>query len=193
MISISNLKSQRNWGGVYLELWSKQEKKSAIIHSTINDPGLLRYSVDGKMPIVWWGDIKELKNGDLITGITGAYYQNKEGYVLKAPVSFYKSSDGGHNWDIYSKIPFQENGQNYESFVFDGSEGFEESSFEILKDSVFFCVMRTGYTSPMYRTFSYDKGKSWSVPEPFTPNGVLPSLLSLDNGVLVLTSGRPGI
>ena len=45
----------------------------------------------------------------------------------------------------------------------------------------------------MYKTFSYDRGKTWTDPVPFTPNGVLPNLLQLDNGVLVLSSGRPGV
>ena len=177
--------------GAYLELWSRQENKTTIIHSTINDPGLLRYTVDGQMPIVFWGDLKLLPNGDLIAGITGGYYQNSEGVVQKAPVSFYKSSNSGRHWDILGKIQYQKEGN--ENCPFDGSEGFEEPTFEILRDGSFLCVMRNGSSSPMYRAFSYSDGTQWTTPEPFTPNGVMPSLKLLDNGILVLTSGRPGV
>jgi hypothetical protein len=45
----------------------------------------------------------------------------------------------------------------------------------------------------MYISRSSDQGITWSHPVPFTPNGVLPKLLQLENGVLVLASGRPGV
>ena len=45
----------------------------------------------------------------------------------------------------------------------------------------------------MYRNISSDEGRTWSQGVPFTPNGVKPHLLQLANGVLVLTSGRPGV
>ena len=45
----------------------------------------------------------------------------------------------------------------------------------------------------MYRSFSYNYGKTWTKPKPFAPNGVLPWLKLLNNGVLVLFSGRPGV
>ena len=74
--------------------------------------------------------------------------------------------------------------------------GFTEPTFEILSDSTFLCVMRTedGYgRGPMYLSRSSDQGATWSQPVAFTPNGVFPGLLQLDNGVLVLVSGRPGV
>ena len=74
-----------------------------------------------------------------------------------------------------------------------GDNEFDEPTFEVLPDSTFICVMRSGSTSPMYKTFSYDKGYSWTKPEPFTPNGVNPKLMRLGNNVLVLASGRPGV
>ena len=45
----------------------------------------------------------------------------------------------------------------------------------------------------MYRSWSSDLGKTWSKPEAFTATGVLPRLLQLGNGVLVMSSGRPGV
>lgn len=100
-------------------------------------------------------------------------------------MSFYKSKDKGKNWKIVGKIPWIEDKYN--------KRGYNEPAFELLKDSTLICIMRTGHDTPMYRTFSYDRGRTWTMPKPFTPNGVMPRLLLLKSGVLVLASGRPGI
>ena len=45
----------------------------------------------------------------------------------------------------------------------------------------------------MYRTRSTDGGKTWTKPEKFCPFGVLPQLVTLGNGITVLSYGRPGV
>lgn len=179
--------------GVYLTLWSKHNESSTNFHASLDDVNLLRYAMDGVMPIVWWGNIKELRDGTLIAGIYPCFYRNSKGEVSPSAITFYKSKNRGCHWEFVGRIPYQIEGKDSESFVYDGGEGFAEPTFEILKDSTLFCVMRTGSESPMYKSFSNDMGQHWSVPEAFTPNGVMPNLLLLDNGVLVLASGRPGI
>ena len=179
--------------GAYLEYWDKNSRTVTTIHAKLDDPGLLRYSVGDEMPIVWWGDIREDRDGSLVSGIYPGYYQNTQGEVLNCGVSFYRSEDRGYNWKIIGKIPYQRDGLDPEALVYDGSESFSEPSFEILGNGKYVCVMRTGFTSPLYIADSNDYGKHWSVPHPFTPNGVKPSLMSLGNGVLALASGRPGI
>lgn len=180
--------------GVYLQKWHKSNNQTENIHSTLEDNGLLRYSVDGSMPIVWWGDIKELPNGFLLAGMYGGHYQNSKGITLRTSVTFYQSQDGGYSWRAISRIPYLPiDGQNYEDYEFDGDDGFTEPTFEILKENTYMCVMRTSSRTPMYKTFSFDGGKNWSRPEPFTQNGVMPNLLKLENGMIALTSGRPGI
>lgn len=179
--------------GVY---FVHKEKNGRItsFHATLNDPGLLRYAINGSMPICWWGNIKELNSGYLIAGIHPVNYLNSKGEVLRPSISFYKSTDKGRHWDILGKIPYLPvDGEDYESYLYDGTEGFEEATFEILNDGKIICVMRTGYDTPMYKSFSSDSGATWTRPEPFTPNGVLPQLQLLGNGVLVLSSGRPGL
>lgn len=174
--------------GVYFN-YSRPRADSKVVHAILNDPGLLRYAIDDLMPIVWWGDIKELDDHSIVAGIYPTYYLDDKGIPAEGGVSFYKSKDEGYNWDVLSKIPFIKDG------IADvkGDKVFTEPAFEILKDSTFICIMRSGSSSPMYRSFSYDKGVNWTKPEPFTPNGVKPKLLLLKNGVLVLSSGRPGI
>ena len=182
--------------GVYFECWNKQTGNTSVIHSNLYDPGLLRYSYvkDDLMPILFNGDVKKLEDGSLVAGIYPGYYQNLNGEVLDCAISFYMSTDQGYNWERIGKIPFQTSaGIDPDSYVIKDGEGFNEPTFEILGDGTFLCVMRTGFNTPMYKSLSNDKGRHWSVPEPFTSNGVNPNLLRLENNVLVLSSGRPGV
>ena len=170
--------------GIYLNYYYHNNNKSELIHAKIHDNGLLRYAINGFMPVVWWGNIKELADGSIVAGCHPCFYLGKEGEVSPSGVTFYQSTDKGLTWNAISKIPFLKNGH---------PKYYEEPAFEILSDSTFICIVRTGAVSPMYRSFSSDKGMSWSVPEPFAPNGVKPRLLKLKNGILVLVSGRPGV
>ena len=163
--------------------------KSELVHATVIDPGLVRYSYDDLIPVIWKGNIKELSDHSLMAGIYPTCYLDSFGRVSAEGVSFYQSFDFGRSWKVRGKIPFEK-----EMFdVIRGGKGFTEPAFQILADSTFLCVMRTGADSPMYETSSTDYGQSWSTPKPFTPNGVKPCLMTLNNGVIVLASGRPGI
>src|SRR5690606_32999992 len=74
--------------------------------------------------------------------------------------------------------------------------GWTEPASEILQDGSYLSVIRTTDglgSSPMYYSRSTDQGKSWNKPTAFTKAGVLPKLKQLDNGALVLASGRPGL
>ena len=174
--------------GVYLN-YENPDNTVKSIHARINDPELLRASTQDLMPVVWWGNIKQQSDGALVAGVYPTYYLDSNGKVMPGSVSFYKSNDKGQSWDILGKIPFVNDG------IADklGDGCFEEPAFEILADGSFICVMRSGSTSPMYETYSTDGGKTWTTPEPFTPNGVKPMLMRLKNNVLVLASGRPGV
>ncbi len=177
--------------GVYFDLYNHSTHHTKRIHASLDDPGLLRYAVDGQMPIVWWGNIKELPDGSLISGVDGVYYLNANGYIMRSSVSFFKSNNKGYHWNILGRIHYQD--FRHDSYPYDGEEGFDEPTFEMLNDSTLFCVMRSGNIYPMYKTYSYDGGRNWTKPAPFTPNGVRPNLLMLHNGTMVLSSGRPGV
>lgn len=174
--------------GLYFNHWDNN-RKAQRIHAKINDPGLLRYAIDGLMPIVWWGSIKQLADHSLMAGIYPGYYKDTLTNKIEETISFYNSTDQGKTWSIIGKIPYSWNVMKNEK----GDGIFSEPVYEILRDSSFICVMRTGSGTPMYKAFSYDKGKTWTRPEAFTPNGVRPNLILLGNGVLVLVSGRPGV
>lgn len=174
--------------GVYLYSIDKKHTFNTI-HASLEDPGLLRYTINDKMPIVWWGNIRQLADSTLVAGVYPCKYIETSGNDVNSGVSFYSSKDRGKSWEIHGRIPFRADG------IADrrGDGSYDEPTFEVLKDESFICVMRTGSTSPMYKSFSYDKGITWTQPVPFTANGVLPWLKLLRNGILVLSSGRPGV
>ncbi len=174
--------------GVFL-YYRTADNKSENIHAILNDPGSLRYAIDDLMPVTWWGNIKQLDNNLLVAGVYPTFYIDKEGDVTNGGVSFYSSKDKGHSWDLIGKIMYPK-----ARFPINGGDNsFSEPSFEVLPNGTFTCVMRTGSTTPMYQSFSEDEGKTWSKPKAIAPNGVKPKLMMLNNGVLVLASGRPGI
>ena len=159
------------------------------------DPRALRYSLDGLFPILFWGDVRVAPDGSLIAGIYPGYRVLDDGSAdPKDHTFFYRSTDNGHTWVIQGRVLYQPDLKADPK----GAErmGFTEPAFEILADGSLLCVMRTNDAlgvGPMYASRSNDLGKSWSKPKAMTPNGVLPRLLRLDNGVLVLSSGRPGV
>lgn len=174
--------------GAYL--YYRSSGKTTNIHAKLNDPGLLRYSVDGMVPVQWWGDIKVFPDNSLVAGVYPCYYLDANGSVMPSGVTFYQSFDRGYSWSIIGKVPSLP-WRVVDSLKGDG--GLVEPTFEVLPNGSFICVMRTGSSTPMYKSFSFDKGKTWTYPVAFTPNGVKPQLMLLNNGILALVSGRPGI
>lgn len=134
-------------------------------------------------------------DGSLIAGIYPGFLIGKDGVAdPKSGVFFYRSTDGGRSWRIQGRIPYR--GDLNADAEADKRSGFSEPSFEILKDGTFLCVMRTTDgigNGPMYASYSKDMGKTWARPQAIANAGVLPKLLQLDNGVVVMASGRPGV
>lgn len=181
--------------GVYMNRWDENGARTEE-HAGLEDPRAVRYSDNDLFPVVWWGDMKLLPDNSVVAGIYPMFYENEAGGVDPSGISFYRSTDNGMNWKIQGKIPYSPdlaadpNGDKRKSF------GYTEPAFEILSDGTFLCVMRTTDAlgnSPMYFSHSADQGATWSQPRAFTSTGVLPKLLRLDNGVIVLASGRPGV
>lgn len=165
-------------------------ERGTLVHSK-----LARYADGNLFPVVWWGDIQETTDG-VYTGTYPAFEVNAAGKVDPSGVFFYKSTDFGKTWVKQGSIPYQPdlaldpNGDKRYAL------GWTEPAFAILKNGAFLSVLRTqdGFgKSPMYVTTSTNKGTVWSKPKVFTGAGVLPKLLELDNGVVALSSGRPGV
>lgn len=153
---------------------------------TLRDPEALRYATGGLIPQIWWGDMKVLKDGTL-AALTYPYYHASQAVPFTSAAS-YRSTDHGRTWTKAGHILYEEADKR--------RDGFTEPALEVLPDGEMLAVLRTtdgNGVGPMYRARSRDQGKTWTKPEAFTETGVLPRLLQLKNGVLVLSSGRPGV
>jgi hypothetical protein len=180
--------------GVYLARRKKGETAWKEEHVALDDPQGLRYSLRGMVAVVWWGDMKVAADGSLVAGIYPGFYIREDGSVdPKGGIFFYRSTDSGRSWKILSRIPYQPDTKIDTNGV--NKHWFTEPAFEILKDGTYLSVIRSHdiYSGPMYVSRSTDQGKSWTKPSVFTPAGVLPRLLQLENGVTVLSAGRPGV
>lgn len=182
--------------GVYLSRLKKGEKTWHVEHDKMNDPLAVRYSRGGLFPVVWRGNMHVAGDGSAIAGVYPGFSLNSDGTIDASGVFFYRSEDNGHSWDILSRIPYV---PDLKADPFGDKRlirGYHEPAFEILPDGSFLCVMRTSDgldVSPIYITRSVDMGRTWSKPRPFTRNGVKPQLVQLENGVIALASGRPGM
>lgn len=181
--------------GVYLKRLRRGAARWEAEHATLDDPGGLRYTMEGLLPIVWWGDLRIASDRSIFAGVYPGYHIEADGTAnVRSDVPFFRSTDAGRSWTAVGRIRYEPDlaadpkGRD--------RAGFTEPAFVILQDGTFFCVLRTtdglGH-GPMYASRSRDRGATWSQPEVIAPAGVLPRLLSLDNGVVVLTSGRPGV
>src|SRR5690606_25288954 len=106
------------------------------------------------------------------------------------------SSDNGHSWSVRSRIPYAPDLRTDPNGGSRAALGFTEPASIILHNGTYLCVMRTTDglgDSPMYISYSPDTGRTWSQPVTFTRSGVLPRLIQLENGIIVLSSGRPGV
>lgn len=152
----------------------------------LDDPDALRYATGGLIPQIWWGDMKVLKDHSVVA-LTYPYYHASQPTPYTSAAS-YRSTDHGRSWQKTGHILYDEPDRR--------RDGFTEPALEVLPNGDLLGVLRTtdgNGVGPMYSVRSADQGRTWSRPEAFAETGVLPRLLQLRNGVLVLSSGRPGV
>lgn len=185
--------------GIYIRKWTDihaDANQIQVFHARFHDNGLCRYATDGQMSILWNGEFRKRRNGDVVGCNYRGFYLDANGKILPSGISFYRWNEANVSLDLLGKIPYQPD--LYADPYGDERKvwGFTEPAFIERADGTLVCVVRSSeqaFLSPMYRTLSTDGGKTWSQPVPFTPNGVKPQLLELGNGTLVLSSGRPGV
>ncbi len=184
-----------NLNGIYFKRLKKGKKEWKLERATLIDDHAARYSLAGLIPILFWGDMRVAKDGSLIAGIYPGFFIDEKGNVdPRMGAFFYRSVDNGHTWKLQGRIPYYGDVRGDSSAA--KRMGYTEPAFEILQDGTFLCVLRTtdgAGVGPMYASYSRDMGKTWTQPQIITPNGVLPRLLQLKNGVTVMSSGRPGV
>jgi len=182
--------------GVYIDRMIKGSRSWTREHATLNDPDAVRYTDSGYFPVVWWGDMRIAPDNSIIAGIYPGFYLNENDQVDPSGVLFYRSTDNGHTWDIRGRISYQPDLATDPQGDKRIALGYTEPASIILDNGIYLCVMRTTDglgNSPMYLSHSDDLGITWTKPSTFTRSGVLPKLLQLENGVIVLSAGRPGV
>jgi hypothetical protein len=103
-------------------------------------------------------------------------------------VFYVRSSDQGHSWSYASRIDVAPSWLPWAD-----SEGACEPSLVQLPDERLLTVFRVDSRSMLFQAFSSDSAQTWSAPRRLPAWSVMPQLQMLSNGVLVLTSGRPGL
>ena len=185
----------REVNGIWLNRVKKGKEQWELERADLVDPRSVRYSLSGLVPVVWRGQMQLGNDKNIYTVTYPGFRLGDDGKVIdKVGVDCYMSADNGKTWVFQGNIPYIPDLKMDEK----GNDrtGYSEPGFEILKDGTFVSVLRTTDglgQGPMYVSHSYNKGKIWTNPVAITPSGVLPKLLTLDNGVLVMTTGRPGV
>lgn len=121
---------------------------------------------------------------------------------LRRCTALLRSTDMGHTWEYVSHIQYEE---SFNPSTAMDVEGFMECSLEFVRDGSCVALLRSGSLSPfaigddahpapiMMKTHSYDGCKTWERPEYFYDYGVLPVTRMLEDGTILLASGRPGV
>ena len=148
--------------------------------------------------------IMELDNGDLLVPMMGRFkgdnvrvpYHSFEAYQFRNWVCI--SRDRGYTWNYLSTIA-----SPLEHKLPALSEGYHETDIVKIDNQKILAVMRTGgnptpegtterYTD-LVSSISRDGGSSWGAPKTVYKYGVFPRLIKMTNGIIVCSSGRPGV
>ncbi|MBI4531127.1 MAG: exo-alpha-sialidase [Candidatus Latescibacteria bacterium] len=139
------------------------------------------YNVD-ELYLLTNGNILPLRDGRRFATVYGKFVGD-ESYSTIAVVS----EDGGVTWRFLS-IVAGENG------ISKGREGANESNTVRLPDGRLMCVYRVGGRNDYFKSYSADDGATWTKPERMEGVwSVEPRLERLDNGLILLSGGRPGL
>jgi hypothetical protein len=166
----------------------------------VGTPDLPRYVTEGVFPIPWFDNLR--------LGPDKALYAERYGHRegtrertygaltsrWRQTIVIYRSADAGRTWSVQGEIPYA--GDPAADPQWDKRAGFTEGGFEFMPDGTMVCFMRTqdgNGSGPMYVARSADRGRTWSTPARFYAYGVWPQALRLENGVVVLSFGRPGV
>ncbi len=161
-----------------------------------------------------------LKNGALLMTLYGNYQGDTEmagAYPPEFNVRKYRtvvvtSWDNGYSWGEPVTVAYQKmlargldpdsSKISYRTVPAITQEGFCEADLTRAPNGDLVCAMRTGgrlpvgfariFSTPLYVSLSSDEGKTWSPPHQVADRGVCPYLVTLENGLIVCTYGRPG-
>jgi hypothetical protein len=176
------------YGGYPVERLLPGKTEWRLDYKHVKIPGELRLSAFGSFyPQFFW----RFRCGPdgRIWGLTYPFILEEDGQIRDMPV-FLVSDDRGESFSYLSKISpllmARKNGEPVPAHL-------QEPDIAFMPDGSIICIMRSGSPRPSYISRSTDNGKTWSAPEYFDELGVWPTLLSLKNGVTLVSYGRPGV
>ncbi len=158
----------------------------------IEYPGEIRHIVEGVLPMHMFWRLR-LAPDHTIWGIAYTFVNSGRNPIRCQPL-FFTSRDNGRTFQFLSTITYQPLPEIDRQYSLRG--GFGEPDVAFLPDGSIFCLLRTtdGHgIGPLYGCRSRDGGKTWSRPAFFDGLGVWPTLLTLKNGVTLVSYGRPGL
>ena len=169
----------------------------------IHMPGAITQKVEGRSYVWYWpifhSNIATLDGGDLVAVLYGLFEGDAVGNSHGSRVIVVRSSDQGRTWHYQGTVSHEHQDPNPElpgMFA-----GFTESSIAQLANGQLLCISRSQGSHlpseyrPLYVSWSDDVGKTWTTPVPTRPHlmNILPTLVTLENGVIAAVHGRPGV
>lgn len=131
-----------------------------------------------------------LPDGTLLTAMAGQHPEVKDRRYDR--VLCVESTDGGRIWTKRGTIADQIGLTTH-------GYGAGEQEIALMPDGSLTCVMRTlmcarkDGTSYLAAARSEDQGRTWSTPEAIAPFSVTPHIAVLENGLVAIIYGRPGV
>ncbi len=137
------------------------------------------------------GGTLELPDNTLLM-LAGAVRFREDGTALNGTFLL-ASEDGGRSWKLRSMLMDTQREK--------GLLGCEEASLVQRPNGTLVTLIRNEgapawrpfYMPDCWLTISRDNGLTWTPPRWFNAFGVLPRLITLDNGIVVASYGRPGV
>jgi len=147
-----------------------------------------------------YGSVKVDKEGNVWVVTHTGHHLNPytKGVDRCSAVMIFKSEDNGQSFKMQSYIPYRPNPDKCFTAYYAG--GFSDADMEFMDDGSIIVIMRTACIefsgpewNPMYISRSTDGGKTFSEPEEISDLGVSPKVCKFDNGLKIMSYGRPGI
>jgi hypothetical protein len=146
--------------------------------------------IEPRLPLPVPIKITRLADGPLVSPVAGQHSEVRDRRV--AVTYCLASIDGGCTWHIRGTVADQ---------IELATHGFGggEQEFVETENGDLLCFMRTmmsaesDVTRDLHIARSTDAGKTWSTPESIAPVSVTPHATKLENGVIAVVYGRPGV
>lgn len=138
---------------------------------------------DGRMGGCFYSRMQELPDGSILLFGHAVFAGDR-----KCRVVAYRSADRGRSFQYYATVAFIDNDSTPLA-----AGGVNEPEAVQLPGGEMLCFMRTAEYEPLLLARSPDGGRNWSPPEKVGVDGIRPTPVLLQNGVLALSYGRPGV